>query len=385
VSLKIVQIIPTLDAGGAERTVVEITRAVVDAGGAAMTITAGGHLEEEVLAAGGEIAHLPVASKNPYIMWRNAGRIARLANGFGANLIHARSRAPAFSALSAARQLGLPFVTTYHGTYSAKGALKRRYNAIMVSGDRVIANSDFIARHIISEHGVDARRITVIARGVAPEYFNIQENLMPSEQALSALKLSFRAPFSSPLIVLPGRLTRLKGHALALEALALLHKENCPAHIIIAGSFEGRADYKGEVSALVSALNLQGYVHFSGHVTDMATLYACADMVLTASIQPEAFGRVAAEAQASARLAIAPAHGGSLDIIEDSKTGLLFQPGKASDLAQVLQKALALPKDARRKICIAGRKHAHEHYSQSQMCVKTLGVYHELLKPSKGH
>lgn len=365
--LKIVQIIPALHQGGAERTVVEITRAIVDAGGQALTITRGGDLEHEVLKAGGQIAHVPVHSKNPLIMWQNSARIARLADAFGAHILHARSRAPAWSTRSACIRLGLPFVTTYHGAYSARSSFKRRYNAIMSSGDMVIANSNFIARHIMSEHSIDAQHITVIARGVDPVFFDV-----PEDKETPATE--------GPLILLPARFTRLKGHKVALDALALLHQHSPMARLVFAGSAHDRNTYLHEIKHYIAQRGLNRFVDFAGHVRAMEKFYAKADIVLNASTSPESFGRTIVEAQASARLAVAPAHGGTLETLSNDKTGFHFVPGDATDLARVLHKALCLDPAKSRKIRMAAREHVRSHYSREVMCAKTLGVYRDLVK-----
>ncbi len=361
--LKIVQVIPALNAGGAERTVVDITRAVVEAGGEALTLTSGGILEEELHAAGGQIAHLPAASKNPFTMWRNVDRIACLAHDFGAQLIHARSRAPAWSVRAACSKLGIPFVTTYHGTYRAQNPLKRRYNAIMAKGDAVIANSHFIARHIIDEHGTDEARITVIPRGCDPGFFEVPEKTVDADL---------------PLIVLPARFTRLKGHVLAMEAVAILNAKGVRVKLVLAGDTRGRDAYVLQLQDQITNAGLDDVISFAGHVSDMAGLYASANIVLCASIQPESFGRVSVEGQASARLCIAPAHGGSRETIMDGKTGFHFVPNEANDLANVLHKALTLSPTQADKITSNAREHARSLFSREAMCAKTLGVYNDL-------
>ena len=364
-SLKVLQIIPALDAGGAERTVVDITRAVVQAGGQALTISTGGRLEGEVEAAGGTCAHLPVASKNPLTLWRNSGRIAALARRFGASLVHARSRAPAWSARAAATRLGLPFVTTYHGTYNARSALKRRYNAIMASGDLVIANSHFIARHVISEHGIDPARIRIVPRGVDARFFDIAPKPGPLPDP--------------PLIVLPGRLTRWKGQALMIAALARLRAAGVRARLLLAGDAQGRLSYVDALQRQIAAADLTDQVVFCGHVDDMPALYRRADLVVSASLEPEAFGRIAVEAQASARLVVAAAHGGALETVEHGRTGFHFAPNDADALARALSQALALGPDARQSLCLAARARARRLYSCAAMCAKTLAVYRELV------
>lgn len=383
-SLKIVQIIPALDAGGAERTVVEITGAVVAAGGQALIISAGGRLEEEIRALGGEIVHLPVDSKNPYVMWRNANRIASIAREFGADLLHARSRAPAWSTRAASKQIDLPFITTYHGTYRTGGVLKRRYNAIMASGDAVIANSGFIARRIISQHGIADDRITIIPRGVPPLYFEVPEAVTSPAQFLLDHGLPKDRPVDEPLIVLPGRLTRGKGQEIAIEALAQLHSQNDKAHLVLAGDSQGRKRYVKGLHQQIARAKIADYVHFCGHVQDMAALYACADIVLSASTVPEAFGRIAVESQASARMIVASAHGGALETITNEQTGFHFEPANAADLAAVLKKVMMLDTAPHKQMRLAGRKHVRAHYSREAMCVKTLGVYRDLISPHEG-
>lgn len=362
-SLNIVQIIPALETGGAERTVVDITRAVVDAGGRALTLTAGGRMAEEVIAAGGNVELLPVDSKNPWIMWRNVNRIANSARNFKASLIHARSRAPAFSAKAVCARLNIPFVTTYHGTYSAHGPVKRRYNAVMAAGDAVIANSDFIASHIIAEHGIDPARIVIIPRGVDPVFFEV-----PQKAKSKAM----------PQIVLPARFTRLKGHVLAIEALAILQSQGVAARLVFAGDMRGHEPYVHTLQAQITNAGLAGKVVFAGHITDMASFYTNADIVLCASTQPESFGRVTVEGQASARLCLAPNHGGSAQTISDGKTGFHFMPGNAESLANTLRRALDLTPDERAKICAAGKIQARRLYSRGAMCAKTLDVYDRL-------
>ncbi len=364
-SLKIVQIIPALDAGGAERTVVEITRAIVDAGGQALCITAGGRLEDEVIAAGGQIAHLPVHSKNPYVLRRNVGQIARIAQNFGASLLHARSRAPAWSTRAACRRLNIPFVTTYHGTYQARSAPKRYYNSIMAKGDAVIANSHFIARHITDQHGLAQDQITVIPRGVGPDFFKVPEAPTP--------------PNTNPTILLPGRLTRWKGQQMAIEALALLHRRGCMATLLLAGDAQGRHAYVEALHAQIAAAGLDKSVRFCGHVDNMSAQYAAVDIVLSASIEPEAFGRVAVEGQASARITVAAAHGGALETLVDGQTGFHFAPGDAADLARVLYQTSTLSTQTHQQICQQARKRAAADYSRAAMCAKTLSLYHDLL------
>ncbi|MEO0673143.1 MAG: glycosyltransferase, partial [Pseudomonadota bacterium] len=264
----ILQVIPELDAGGAEQTTLEIVQAVVDAGGRALVATAGGRLCGAVRDAGGEVFEIPVGQKSPIAIWRNARRLRQLIADEGVDLVHARSRAAAWAAERAARQSGVPFVTTYHGAYSEKNRFKKAYNAVMARGDIVIANSQFTANLIRERYNIDEDRLVVIPRGVDLERFNRDAI---SEERIAALRDAWGVTAGDRIILLPARLTRWKGQVVAIEAFSRAVREGLDDNVqlILAGDAQGRDDY---VSALQSAIAENGVarlVKLVGHCSDM--------------------------------------------------------------------------------------------------------------------
>lgn len=372
-ALKLLQVIPQLDAGGAERTTLEVAEAVIAAGGEALIASQGGRLERELAALGGELIRLPVASKNPFRILANAGALIDLCRRRRIDLIHARSRAPAWSALRAARRLSLPFVTTYHGTYAARSVLKRRYNAVMARGDRVIANSQFIADHVAAEHGVGPDRLRVIPRGVDLEHFD--PDAITTERT-DALRSGWGAQAGDAVILLPGRLTAWKGQGVAIDALAALNRSDLI--LVCAGDAQGRDAYRQSLIARAARAGVR--LHLPGHVEDVPAALAAADIVLTPSIEPEAFGRATAEAMAMGRPVIAAAHGGALEIILPGETGWLSAPGDPAALAAQLAQALKARPDQIARMGAAGRARAAVRFSKTALQTATLRVYRELLE-----
>ncbi len=375
----ILQVLPALGTGGVERTTVDITRALVEAGARALVTSAGGAMVHEVERAGGEHILLPLDTKNPFTIRANAARIATLAASHGVDLIHARSRAPAWSAWMAARRLGRPFVTTFHGTYSGwNNPLKRAYNAIMTRGDTVIANSQFTADHIITHYHTPAERIAVIPRGVN---MGILDPTRVSAERIIQLARSWALPDGLPVVMLPGRLTRWKGQLVLIEAVARLKREGGVPEFccLLVGDDQGRSKYRDELFAAIKAQGLDGTVRVVGHCRDMAAAYMLADVVVSASTDPEAFGRVSAEAQAMGRPVVATGHGGSREIILDGVTGMLVAPGDADALAAGIRAALDLGAEERNVLAARAREHVAEHFTVEGMCDATLRVYGALL------
>lgn len=368
----VLQVIPELDAGGAERTTVDIARAIVAAGGTALVASAGGRLEPELAATGAEMIRLPLASKNPLTLWANAAALARIIRERNVAIVHARSRAPAWSALLAARRTGVRFVTTYHGIYNARSAFKRWYNGVMAQGDAVIANSAFTARHLVAVHGTDPARVTVIPRGTDLARFD--PAAVPPER-VAAMRASWGLTGGAPVILLPGRLTRWKGQAVAITALAGVPG----AVLVLAGDAQGREGYVAELDALAQRLGLGGRVVRPGHVADMPAALAAADVVVSASTEPEAFGRVAVEAQAMARPVVATAIGATEETVRDGVTGHLVPPGDAEALAATLRELLARDPVALAAMGAAGRAHVLARFTVAAMASATLGVYQRLL------
>lgn len=371
----ILQLIPELDAGGAERTTIEIAEAVTQAGGRCLVASRGGRLESALADAGGELIRLDMKSKNPVTMWRNAARLVRVIKAEGVDIVHARSRAPAWSGRWAARRAGAHFVTTYHGTYSAKSGLKRFYNAVMAGGERVIANSRFIADHVRAEHGVGEDRLRVIPRGVDLAVFDPQA---VSPERIAQMRARWGVAREEAVILLPGRLTRWKGQAFMIEALAGWDGAGRPVRLVCAGDAQGRDAYQDELAAQAGAAGVT--LALPGHEADMAAAYLAADVVVCPSLQPEAFGRTAAEAQAMGAPVIAADHGGAREVIDDGKTGWRAGPGDLAAWRAALHTVLSLTPEARTALSGQARARVTGLFSKQALQESTLQVYRELLE-----
>lgn len=368
--MNVLQILPELNAGGVERTALETVEALVAAGHGAHVLSAGGRLVPELEAMGGVHHTADIGSKNIFsVPWRIAG-VRRLIAEHKIDIVHARSRAPAWPAMFAARAENVPFVTTYHGIYNAKGALKRGYNSVMARGDIVIANSNYTCDHIIREHGTDPQRIVVIPRGVDMAQFD-PAKINPILAA--ARRDGWGVPKAATLILLPGRLTAWKGQRVAIEALAQLTPEY---HLVLLGDPQGRDGYVAELKSQAEALSLSPRVHIPGHDADVATAYAAADIVICPSTDPEAFGRTAAEAQAMGRPVIASDHGGAVEVVDHGVTGWRVPPGDARALAQAIEKTHLLSNTGGARARIADR------FSKTSLQTALLQVYDGLVKPS---
>jgi glycosyltransferase involved in cell wall biosynthesis len=358
---------------------VDVARAVVRAGGSAVVASAGGPMVRELERAGARHVVLPVDSKNPLTMRRNVDALLRLIGEFNVDLVHARSRAPAWSARAAARRAGKPFVTTFHGTYNAGNFLKRRYNAIMQSGDLAIAISDFIAAHMRERYRTPASRIRVIHRGVDLAAFDPQA--VPAPRVVQ-LAEEWRLPDGVPIALLPGRLTRWKGQGVFLHALERLKDLDMLG--LIVGSEQGRVAYRAELDGLVEKLGLQRHVRILDQCRDMPAAFMLSDVVISASTDPEGFGRVMAEAQAMGRPVIAADHGAAAEIVVPGETGWLVPPGDAEALAAAIRAALGLSPDARAAMAAAAGARARARFGKDRMCEATLAVYREAIAMRAG-
>ncbi|WP_337877131.1 glycosyltransferase family 4 protein [Elioraea sp.] len=370
----VLQVLPMLETGGVERGTIEVAEALVRAGFRALVASAGGRLVPELAQLGAEHVALPLASKDPWVMWRNAARLAALIRDRRVAIVHARSRAPAWSALLAARRTGARWVTTYHGTYNEGFPLKRRYNAVMASGERVIAISRFIAEHVTARHGTDPARLRIIPRGVDPGRF---DPTAVSGERIVRLARAWRLPDDAPVVLLPGRLTRWKGQEVLIEALARMARTDAVA--VLAGDDQGRRGYRAGLEALAERLGLGPRVRIVGDCADMPAALMLADVAVSASIEPEAFGRVVVEAQAMGRPVVATAHGGAAETVSPGETGWLVPPGDAAALAAALDHALALDAAARAALGERARAAVLARYTTERMCAATLEVYRELL------
>ena len=369
----VLQVVPRLDTGGVERGTLEMTEAIRKAGGRALIATAGGQMAPRIARLGGEIFPMNMATKNPLSLWQNAALLARLIREEGVHLVHARSRAPAWSAFWAARRTGTPFVTTYHGTYTEDLPLKRLYNSVMAKGRPVIAVSEFIRQLVLERHRVPPDQVVTIPRGADVAVFC--DDAVGHERTINLADQWGIADDPRPVIVLPGRLTRWKGQEVLVEAAALLARRGGPDFVaLIVGDGEDAAHVQ-RLEARIRGAGLEGRVWLTGGCADMPAAYKLASVVVSASTEPEAFGRVAVEAQAMGRPVIATDHGGARETVVHGESGWLVPPKDAAALADALAHALALDPSERAAMGLAGRARIHAEYTVAAMQRATISVY----------
>ena len=381
----ILQIIPELDTGGAELSTIEIAEAIERAGGRAIVLSEGGRLVQQLRDTGAELQFFPAAAKNPVRLWWNSRRIAEVVRRDGVDLIHARSRAPAWSALMAARNMGLPFVTTYHGAYNERSPAKRLYNSVMARGDVVIANSHYTADLIRMRYGTPLDRLRVIYRGVDDRWFDKGKI---ASQRVSSLRKEWGVPPGARVILNAARLTRWKGQSVLIEAAKRLREQGklADAVVVLAGDAQGRGGYQRQLEQAAQKAGLSERVRIVGHVDDMPAAFLSAHVAVIASIEPEAFGRAAAEAQMMGTPVIATDIGAPPETVRsaprvaaEEATGWLVPPNDAGRLAEALAAALALAPEERARIGDRAHAHVKRSFSLEGMKQQTLKVYDDLL------
>jgi glycosyltransferase involved in cell wall biosynthesis len=370
----ILQVLPRLETGGVERGTVDVTRAIVDAGWRAVVASGGGPMVREIERAGGLHVTLPMFAKSPLVMRANIKRLVAVIRQHDVAIVHARSRAPAWSALAASRRTGVRFITTFHGAYNESNFVKRRYNSVMAKGERVIAISEFIADRVVSVHGTDPDRVRVIPRGVDLDIFH---PTAVSAERMIQLSGEWRLPDGAPVVMLPGRLTRWKGHEVLIEALARMGRND--VRCVLVGADQGRDRYRRDIDDHISRAGVGRFVQMVGDCRDMPAAYMLADVVVSASTDPEAFGRVAAEAQAMGRPVIATDHGGARETVVPGETGWLVAPGDPDALATALGEALSMTTRQRESMARSSIGHVALNFSRADMCAATLQVYEEVL------
>ncbi len=371
----ILQVLPALGAGGGvERGTVEIAGAIVDAGGTAIVVSEGGPQAHDLTRVKADHVTLPVASKNPLTIYNNIKRLVDVIRAHNVDLVHARSRAPAWSAYFASKRTGVPFVTTFHGVYSIGSWLKRRYNGIMARGARVIAISVFIGGHVRRHYGVPVEKIRVIHRGVDLDKFDPGK---VSAERVIKLATDWRLPDGMPIVMLPGRLSRWKGQMTMIDAMAKLGRRDICC--LLVGGDQGRAEYRRRLERRIEQHGLEEIIRIVDHCDDMPAAYKLTDLVVSASTVPEAFGRIVIEAQAMGRPVIASDHGGARETVLVGETGWLTEPGDADALALAVDIGLSLDEGARNRMAERAIKHVRENFAKVTMCNKTLDVYREVL------
>jgi len=370
----VLQVLPELDGGGVERGTIDVAIALKKTGWGSVVASAGGPMVGALKRH--DIPHetLPLHSKNPFVMRANVGRLASLAESYGVDILHARSRAPAWSAEAAARRTGAHFVTTIHGTYATNGSFKRRYNAVMTRGERVIAISQFIADHVKATYDMDPARLRIIHRGVDTEVFAPTK---VTQERMVQLAAGWKLPDDRQVILMPGRFSRWKGHLVLVEALSRLGREDVLC--VMVGANTSSADYLSKIEKQARQLDVLGLLRFVDFTRDLPAAYMLSDVVVSASTRPEAFGRTLAEALAMGRPVVGPDHGGSKEIVTPGETGWLFTPGNAESLAQALHAALSLNSGARHRLAEEAMRGIRSNFTNARMCAEILAVYEEVM------
>ncbi len=376
----IMQVVPELDVGGAEITTLEMSRAIVAAGGRALVVSQGGALEDDIKAAGGEVIHMPVATKNPFTVWRHGRALADLAQSQAVDLIHTRSRAPGWSGLRAGKLAHIPFMTTYHSTVHERPRAKVFYNSVLVRGAVSIANSHYTAGQIAKVYPQRRDKIRVVPRGC-------DVAALARDGFTSADRAEKRAQWGVPddafVIICPARVTHLKGQHVLIEALGNIGAGAKP-YLVLVGSAQGRDDYVADLKALAASVGLADYLVFAGLESHMPSAYAAADLAVVPTIRPEPFGRTIIEAQAASLPVIASNGGGFretviADAVDKGGTGWLAEMGNAPALSRALDAALAMSPEALLAMGQNGRRNVEANYTQTAMCNRTLNVYLELI------
>lgn len=371
----ILQVLPELNQGGVELGTIEIASELQKRGIENYVASAGGRMQVQLERMKVKHFTLPLKTKNIFKMWLNAQKLAKIIKENGITIVHARSRAPAWSAYWAAQKCGVHFITTFHGTYGlGPHNIKKFYNRIMTYGERVIAISDHIKEHIIKNYGTDESKIRQIARCVNMDNFNVETTT--AERMIKFLEDN-NIPEDKPLVTLIGRLTNWKGQKLLIEALNKIKDEDF--FCVLIGDDQGRIKYTEELHEMIDKYGMDDRFAFVCHTSDVPAAMMVSDVVLSTSIEPEAFGRIAIEGQAMGRVVVASNIGGSKETVIDGVTGKLFESGNADDLAQAIHWALNLATDEREKIGAAAIKNVKEHFTKQIMCDKTIKVYEELM------
>ncbi len=377
----ILQVLPGLQTGGAEKTTLDIGKAITDHGWNSIVASSGGRMVEELVLNGSRHAEMPLASKNPLTIWRNAARFTRLIRDVEVDLIHARSRGPAWSALIAARRTGIPYVSTYHGAYGQKNIFKKWYNSVMARANRIIANSEWTAKLVRKRNPEAINRIVTVHRGTDFSDFS-QKAISVNRRA--SLRSSWGVNKENFIVVHLARLTRLKGQIFVIEAAAQLQGEFPNLRFVLAGDTKGREEYTNRLKAIIAARKLESVVFMPGHCDDPAAAMAVADCVVMPSIEPETFGRAAVEACGLERPLIVTRIGAVEETVlavpevqESERTGWKVSPENATEIAETLREIINLTPKKRAAIGKRARYHCKTNFSLDQMCQKTLAVYED--------
>ena len=377
---RILQIIPNMEIGGAERTVLEITSFLKDTEFSSLVLTSGGKLIGELEKENIEVIKLKIDKKNPYSIIKNFFLFIKIFREKKIDLIHVRSRAPAWSAIFAAKKIGIPVLTTWHGHVSNSSFIKKIYNSIMLKGDAVIANSAYTAERISKIYNIDINKIDIISRGVNVESF---ERSKFSNTEISNMRKMWSVDDNKIIILFPARLTRWKGHLVTIEAINLLKKEKFFDHVIFlfAGEKAGAENYIKKLNSIITKFKLQENIKLVERIENMPLAYLASDIVLSPSIEPEPFGRIPIEAQAAGKTIIASDHGAVKDTIKNGNnfTGFKVKPNDPQALSIAIKQSITMDKKDLTKMHERAISNVKNNFSLENMCKKTLEVYKRLL------
>ena len=380
-NIKVLQVIPRLGYGGAETGCYDIAHYLPENNCKSFLVTSGGELTKFIDKKKVKLIRLPVHSKNPLIIFFNAIFLIGIILFFNISIVHARSRAPAWSCLLATKLTRRKFVTTFHGTYNFRGRFKKFYNSVMVRSDLIIAGSNFIFSHIkenYSKYLTKKKKFLVIFRGINVDYFDPSTKLDDDEKKL--LK-KWSIDKEKKIILAPGRLTAWKGQEMFIEAINLVKIELGyeAFHVIILGSDQGRDLYKKKLIRISEQHRLNNQIKFIDNCNDMALAYKISDIIISSSIEPEAFGRVSVEAQSMEKLIIASNIGGSNETIKNGETGFLFEAGNAVSLSKKIIRAITMDETSLKLMGKEGRKNVIKKFNVEKMCFSTYSEYKRLI------
>tara|TARA_B100001287_G_scaffold92983_1_gene77975 strand:- start:318 stop:1472 length:1155 start_codon:yes stop_codon:yes gene_type:complete len=380
-NLKVLQVIPKLGYGGAETGCYDIAHYLPENNCKSFIVTSGGELTKFIDRKKVKLFRLPVHSKNPFLILLNSIILVFIILFYNISIVHARSRAPAWSCLIATKLTGRKFVTTFHGTYNFNGKIKKFYNSVMVRSDLVIAGSNFIFSHIKDKYSnlIDVKKkLLVIFRGINVDYFDSSTLLEKDEKKLLN---EWGILENKKIILLPGRLTSWKGQELFIEAINLVNIELGyeAFYAVVLGNDQGRDVYKKKLHHLCEQFKISNQIKFIDSCKNMALAYKVSDIIVSASIEPEAFGRVAVEAQSMEKLIIASNIGGSNETVINEKTGLLFESGDPKSLSKKIIQALTMNESLLKTMGIEGRKNIVKKFNVEKMCFSTYSEYKKLV------
>ncbi len=380
-NINVLQVIPRLGYGGAETGCYDIAHYLPENNCKSFIVTSGGELTKFIDKKKVKLIRLPVQSKNPILIFFNSIILIGIILFFNITIVHARSRAPAWSCLLATKLTRRKFVTTFHGTYNFSGKLKKLYNSVMVRSELIIAGSNFIFSHIKENYSdllTIKKKFLVIFRGINVDYFDPSSKLEEDEKKLLT---KWEINKEKKIILVPGRLTSWKGQEMLIEAINLTKIELGyeAFHLVILGSHQGRDLYKKKLIRITEQYRLTNQIKFIDHCKDMALAYQVSDIVISPSIEPEAFGRVAVEAQSMEKLIIASNIGGSNETIINEKTGFLFEAGDANSLSKKIIQAIKMDESSLKLMGKEGRKNVIKKFNVEKMCFSTYSEYKRLV------